>query len=142
MASESFGRHACCRCTSQARPTPRAVGQEQPAGLVAHIVVRADGGLRHIGVWDSREDWQHFHDERFEPAVHAVLTAAGFTQMPPDPPIRKLDLVDVWIGVRALARPCVLRSERSVQGTQHMSCAVVAQLVHHVSEAEPCRRVR
>jgi hypothetical protein len=75
-----------------------AIGEEQPKGLVAHLVVHVEGGLRHIGVWDSREDWQRFHDERVEPAVHAVLTAAGFTQMPPDPPVRELELVDVWLG--------------------------------------------
>jgi hypothetical protein len=61
-------------------------------------VVQAGSGLRHIGVWDSPEDWRRFHDERVEPAVHSVLTAAGFTQMPPDPPVQELELVDVWIG--------------------------------------------
>jgi hypothetical protein len=57
-----------------------------------------DSGLRHIGVWDSQEDWQRFHDARVQPAVHTVLTAAGFTEMPPDPPVEELKLVDVWIG--------------------------------------------
>jgi hypothetical protein len=75
-----------------------AIGDEQPHGLVAHLVVHSDGGLRHIGVWESQQDWQRFHDERVEPAVHGVLTAAGFTQMPPDPPVQQLELVDVWIG--------------------------------------------
>jgi hypothetical protein len=81
------------------RQVRSAIGDEQPKGLVAHLVVHAGSGLRHIGVWDSQEDWQRFHDERVEPAVHAVLTAAGFTQMPPDPPVQELRLVDVWIGV-------------------------------------------
>jgi hypothetical protein len=58
----------------------------------------AGSGLRHIGVSESHEDWQRFHDERVAPAVHAVLTAAGLTQMPPDPPVQELRLVDVWIG--------------------------------------------
>jgi hypothetical protein len=80
------------------RQVKAAIGDEQPTGLVAHLVVHADGGLRHIGVWDSQEDWQRFHDERVEPAVHAVLSAAGFTHMPPDPPVQELKLVDVWIG--------------------------------------------
>jgi hypothetical protein len=65
---------------------------------VAHLVVEFDGGLRHIEVWDSQEDWQRFHDERVEPAVHKVLSAAGFTEMPPDPPIKPLKLIDVWLG--------------------------------------------
>ena len=75
-----------------------AIGDEQPNGLVAHLVIAVEGGLRHIGVWDSQDDWQRFHDERSEPAVHAVLRAAGFTQMPPDPPVQELTLVDVWLG--------------------------------------------
>ena len=86
------------------RRVKAAIGEEQPVGLVAHLVVRADEGLRHIGVWESQEDWQRFHDERVGPAVHAVLRAAGFTQMPPDPPVRELGLVDVWIGTRASGR--------------------------------------
>ena len=80
------------------RRVKAAIGEERPAGLVAHLVVHVDGGLRHIGVWDSQQDWQRFHDNRVEPAVHAVLRAAGFTQMPPDPPVQELELVDVWIG--------------------------------------------
>ena len=80
------------------REVKEAIGEEQPDGLVVHLVVRAEAGLRHIEVWDSKEDWDRFHDERVEPAVHQVLAAAGFTQMPPDPPIEELGLVDVWMG--------------------------------------------
>ncbi len=75
-----------------------AIGDALPKGLVAHLVVEVDGGLRHIDVWDSQEDWERFHDERVEPAVHSVLRSAGFTDMPPDPPIQELKLIDVWLG--------------------------------------------
>jgi hypothetical protein len=75
-----------------------AIGDERPNGLVAHLVFRVEGGLRHIGVWDDEEDWKQFHDQRVEPAVHQVLTAAGFTEMPPDPPVQPLELIDVWLG--------------------------------------------
>lgn len=74
------------------------IGEEQPAGLIAHVVVHSEHGLRHIGVWDSEAAWQQFHDLRVEPAVHAVLAAAGFVEMPPDPPVEEMKLVDVWIG--------------------------------------------
>jgi hypothetical protein len=80
------------------RQVKAAIGDEQPKGLVVHVVVQTDGGLRHIGVWDSKEDWQRFHDERVEPAVHTVLTGLGFTELPPDPPVQELRLVDVWVG--------------------------------------------
>jgi len=72
------------------------IGPETPEGLIVHLVVKSDGGLQHIGLWESKGDWQRFHDERVEPAVHDVLSAAGFVEMPPDPPVRELSLVDVW----------------------------------------------
>lgn len=80
------------------RQVQAAIGDDQPKGLVAQLVVQVDSGLRHISVWDSEEDWQRFHDERIEPAVHAVLSAAGFTEMPPDPPVQPLQLIDVRLG--------------------------------------------
>jgi hypothetical protein len=82
------------------RQVKQAIGDEQPEGLVVHLVVRAEQGLRHIEVWDSKEEWDRFHEERVEPALHQVLTAAGFEQMPPDPPVEELALVDVWMGSR------------------------------------------
>jgi hypothetical protein len=80
------------------RQVNAAIGDEKPEGLVVHLVLQADTGLRHIGVWDSQQDWQRFRDERLEPAVHAVLTAAGFTEMPPGPQVQEFKLVDVRIG--------------------------------------------
>ena len=81
------------------RQVKARIGDEQPRGLIAHFIVQADRGLRHIGVWESQEDWQRFRDERVEPAVHAVVTAGGFTEMPPAPPVEELKVVDVSIGV-------------------------------------------
>ena len=68
------------------------IGPEPPEGLIVHLVVKSDGGLQHIGLWESEDDWKRFHDERVEPAVHDVLSAAGFVEMPPDPPVRELAL--------------------------------------------------
>ena len=73
------------------------IGPETPEGLIVFLVVETDGGLQHTGVWESEADWKRFHDDRVEPAVHRVLSAAGFTEMPPDPPVRELPLVDMWI---------------------------------------------
>jgi hypothetical protein len=73
----------------------RLIGDEPPN---AHLVVKVDRGLRHIGVWETEEDWQRFHDERSEPAVRQVLAEAGFTRMPPDPPVEVLELIDVSLG--------------------------------------------
>ena len=80
------------------RQVKEAIGDEQPNGLVAHVVVQTESGLRHIDVWDTKEEWERYRDERVEPAVHKVLTAAGFTELPPDPPVQELLLIDVWTG--------------------------------------------
>ena len=80
------------------RTVKALIGEAPPEGLVAQLVVQTDHGLRHIGVWNSPDEWQRFHAERVEPAVHTVLRNAGFTHMPPDPPLQPLDLVDVWVG--------------------------------------------
>jgi hypothetical protein len=75
-----------------------AIGDQPADGLVARLVLKTDSGLRHIGVWESRQDWQRYRDERIDPALHTVLSEAGFTEMPPPPPIEELALVDVAIG--------------------------------------------
>jgi hypothetical protein len=74
------------------------IGDEDPKGLVAHLALKRDGGLRYIDVWDSEEDWLRFRDGRVEPAVAKVLTEAGFTELPPHPEQHELELVDVWLG--------------------------------------------
>ena len=80
------------------REVRRLIGDDTPDGLVAHVVVRSDGGLRHLEVWESEDSWTQFHDDRVQPAVHQVLRAAGFVEMPPDPQVEQLELIDVWLG--------------------------------------------
>jgi len=83
------------------RKVRRLMGDLAPDGMIAHLVIREKGFLRHIEVWNSEEEWTQFHDEHVEPAVHHVLRAAGFTEMPPDPSSVELELVDVWLGASA-----------------------------------------
>ncbi len=71
------------------------IGEAPPPGLVLHLVVKADPGLRHIGVWESQADWERFRDERVEPAVGKVLTAAGLSHLPPPPVVEEMQVVDV-----------------------------------------------
>ncbi len=77
------------------RQVKAEVGDEQPKGLIVHLVVKSEGGLRHIGVWETQADWERFRDERVQPAVGKVLTAAGFTHLPPRPVEQEMDVVDV-----------------------------------------------
>jgi hypothetical protein len=72
------------------------IGQEQPKGLMVQLVAKRDeGGLRHFFVWDSKEDWERFQEERAEPAVAKVLAGIGVTEPPPRPPMEEMHLVDV-----------------------------------------------
>jgi len=71
------------------------IGEEQPSGLIVHLVVKSEGGLRHIGVWESEDHWARFRDGRVRPAVGRVLAAAGIPDAPPPPDEQVLDVVDV-----------------------------------------------
>ena len=68
---------------------------EPLAGLVVHLVVRAaDGSLRYIDVWESKEACDRASRDRIHPAVQAVLREAGIR--PGEEPKRiPLDLVDL-----------------------------------------------
>ncbi len=71
------------------------IGADPPHGLVMHLVVKSDRGLRHIGLWESQGDWERFRNDRVGPAVRRVLQAAGVTQLPPPPVEQTLDVVDL-----------------------------------------------
>ncbi len=44
-----------------------------PAGLQIHAAGRAaDGRMRIIEVWDSRDSWERFNEERLTPAIAKV----------------------------------------------------------------------
>jgi heme-degrading monooxygenase HmoA len=80
------------------REVRRLIGDEPAIGMLAHLVVRSESGLRHLEVWESEEAWQRFRENRVVPAVHTALRAAGLTEMPPEPLLETLELVDVQLG--------------------------------------------
>ncbi|MEA2826094.1 MAG: hypothetical protein QOG43_533 [Actinomycetota bacterium] len=71
------------------------IGSDAPEGMLVHLVLRSDRGLRHIGVWETQGDWERFRDQRVRPAVLRVLQAAGVTERPPRPEEEELDVVDL-----------------------------------------------
>ncbi|HVL03971.1 MAG TPA: hypothetical protein VM386_06000 [Acidimicrobiales bacterium] len=74
------------------------IGDDSPAGLVLHLVVNHERGLRHTTIWESRDDWERFRAERVQPAVDKVLTGAGFSEVPPRPVEVELQVVDLQVG--------------------------------------------
>ena len=70
------------------------MGDAQPAGLLSHLVVKHDKGLRHYGVWESRADWEQYRDGVVRPAVARVLSRAGILE-PPTPEEHQLEIVGI-----------------------------------------------
>jgi hypothetical protein len=71
------------------------LGPERPDGLIAHLAWRTDAGLRYVDVWQSKDAYAAFVEERLHPVVHALLEEVlGF--VPPEPPHTDLDLIDAW----------------------------------------------
>jgi hypothetical protein len=71
------------------------LGPERPPGLIAHLALRAENGLRYIDVWQSKDDFEAFAEDRLHPVVHPILEEMlGF--VPPEPDHTTLEVVDVW----------------------------------------------
>ena len=74
------------------------IGEEQPKGLVLHMVIKREDGLRHFEVWESRQEWERFQQERVAPAVAKMLAAVGVTEPPPRPEAQEMELIDIRTG--------------------------------------------
>jgi hypothetical protein len=67
-----------------------------PPGLVLHLVVPGERGLRYIDVWEDKASWEQARDAVLEPAAERVLARHG---LPHDDSLTKfeeLDAIDVW----------------------------------------------
>ena len=73
------------------------LGDVPPAGLIAHIVIKHENGLRHIDVWESEQTWQTFHDETLWPAISSVLADQGIRPDPSQAVRDAVDVVDAWV---------------------------------------------
>ena len=71
------------------------LGPERPPGLIAHLAWRTESGLSYVDVWQSRDEWESFTENRLHPIVHPILQdTLGF--VPPEPPRTVLDVIDAW----------------------------------------------
>ena len=73
------------------------IGPEPAAGCVMHAVVRIEGGLRYIDIWDSREACDLFLEERVHPVLRAAFAAAGATLPAAEPERAEMDLLAVSV---------------------------------------------
>jgi hypothetical protein len=71
------------------------LGDERPAGMIAHLAWRTESGLRYVDVWQSKDDCEAFAASRLHPVVHPILQELlGF--VPPEPEHVTLDVIDAW----------------------------------------------
>jgi hypothetical protein len=73
------------------------LGEKPPAGLVVHVVIETENGLRYLDVWESREAHHAFVEEKLHPAVARGLARAGVTR-PGEPETRPITVREVWAG--------------------------------------------
>jgi len=73
-----------------------ALGDEVPEGLVLHLAGEVGGHWRAVSVWESREAFARFREQRLIPAVAAALGASFAAGGPPE---------DEWFEVRHLIEP-------------------------------------
>src|ERR1700722_9211894 len=60
------------------------IGTVPPSGCIVHAVLKIDGGLRYVDIWESREACDRFLDERVHPVLQDAFNASGAT-LPPEP---------------------------------------------------------
>lgn len=83
------------RFYEQIRPR---LGQAPPKGLISHVAFKREGGLRYVDVWETKEDWERFRDERVEPTVGAVLAGLGIPHDHSQVHIEDIEVIDAWLG--------------------------------------------
>jgi hypothetical protein len=81
----------------------RALLPAAAPGLQVHIVIKREGGLRYVDVWDDEASWLAFRDAHVEPAVQQVLASYGIPHDHSMVTTERVDVIDVWHG-RAVSR--------------------------------------
>lgn len=73
-----------------------ALGSEPPKGLILHLAIEQEQGLRYVDVWESEEDCERFTEERLHPVVGRALASAGAPMPDTEPPRRPVNVIDLW----------------------------------------------
>jgi hypothetical protein len=72
------------------------VGEPSPSGLLVHLVVQREKGLRYIDVWESREAHGRFMRERVHPALGRLLEKTGAPR-PPEPTMEPIEVREILL---------------------------------------------
>jgi hypothetical protein len=83
------------------REIRKRLGDETPDGLIAHVVLKREGGLRYVDVWESEAHWERFREERAEPTVDGILGELGIPHDHSLVSFEPVEVVDTWLGDRA-----------------------------------------
>lgn len=73
-----------------------AIGDPVPDELILHVAGPTDDGFRTIEIWESREGWRRWCEQRLAPALSEALLAP--------PTLRELDAVAAIRGVASRGR--------------------------------------
>lgn len=69
-----------------------------PVGMISHVVIELEAGLRYVDVWASFEDWERFRVEHVEPCVSEVLKEHGLPHDHDQVTISEVDVLATWVG--------------------------------------------
>ena len=85
------------------RDIKAALGDDPPAGLIVHVAMKRDKGLRYVDVWETEADWDRFHTEQLDPAVAAALASRGIPMDRSQVDFRTVEVIDTWLGTTVAA---------------------------------------
>src|SRR6476660_5936862 len=77
------------------------LGDEPPKGLIAHVVIKQEAGLRYVDVWETEADWDTYREDTVEPAVGEVLASYGLPHDHSLVSFEDIEVIDTWLGARA-----------------------------------------
>ena len=80
------------------RQIKQRLGTEAPAGLICHLAIPHEGGLRYVDIWETREQWERYRVDVVEPAVDVVLGGLGIPHDHSMVRFEEFEPVDVWLG--------------------------------------------
>lgn len=73
------------------------LGTNPPEGLIVHLVIDREQGLRYVSVWESKEQCDRFMEERVHPAVDKVLARVGVSREKTGEPCQSpIGVREVW----------------------------------------------